>query len=105
MSQEDVRNTTGLLAESRASSECRGPYATQGHHQDLEKQSHGKDGIVLQRIASLPVDMFEPSDFTGRFSKIQSRSRKRSRILGGRREGRTHVIKVNTTRRRSRLAC
>lgn len=84
MSQEDVGNTAGLLAESRASSECNGPSVTQGPDQDLEKQSQGQDGIVLERIASLSMDMFEPSDFTGRFSKIQSRSRKRSRILGGR---------------------
>lgn len=80
MSQEDGRNTSALVAESRGPSESRGP------QQDLEKQGHGQDGIVLERIASLPLHMFEASDFTGRFSKIQSRSRKRSRILGGRRK-------------------
>lgn len=83
MSQEDGRRTAGLLAESSASSECNGPSASQAQDQDLKRQSHGQDGIVLERIASLSMDMFEPSDFTGRFSKIQSRSRKRSRILGG----------------------
>lgn len=83
MSQEDVRNAAGQLAESSASSECNGPCGTQDRTQDLERQSQGQGGIVLHRIASLSIDMFEPSDFTGRFSKIQSRSRKRSRILGG----------------------
>lgn len=83
MSQEDVRNTAGLLAESSAASECSGPSVRQAQDQGLERQSQGQDGIVLERIASLSMDMFEPSDFTGRFSKIQSRSRKRSRILGG----------------------
>lgn len=83
MSQEDVRNAAGQLAESSASSECNGPCGTQDPTQDLERQSQGQGGIVLHRIASLSIDMFEPSDFTGRFSKIQSRSRKRSRILGG----------------------
>lgn len=107
MSQEDVRNSAGLLAESRAWPGGSGAPETQGQHQDpetqgqhqdletqgqdLETQGHGQDGIVLERIASLPLDMFEPSDFTGRFSKIQSRSRKRSRILGGRHRRQTHV--------------
>lgn len=83
MSQEDVRSAAGLPARSSASSECIGPSTMQAQDQYLERQSQGQDGIVLERIASLSMDMFEPSDFTGRFSKIQSRSRKRSRILGG----------------------
>lgn len=99
MSQEDVRNTAGLLAESSPSSECNGPSATQAQDQVLERQSPGQDGVVLERIASLSMDMFEPSDFTGRFSKIQSRSRKRSRILGGMCNIITiiHFIKANPT--------
>lgn len=84
MSREDVRNH--FLAESSVSSECNGSPATPGQDQDAEKPKQGQDGIVMERIASLSMDMFEPSDFTGRFSKIQSRSRKRSRILGGRRK-------------------
>lgn len=83
MSQEDVRNAAGLLANGSSSCGCNGPPATQAQDQDLESRGQGQDGIVLERIASLSMDMFEPSDFTGRFSKIQSRSRKRSRILGG----------------------
>lgn len=84
MSLEDVRSTASLGAESGASDPCDGQSQSQGQDQDLENQSHGQDGIVLERIASLSLDMFDPSDFTGRFTKFQSRSRKRTRIIRGR---------------------
>lgn len=84
MSLEDVRSTTSLVAASSTSNHCNGHSLIQGQDQDLENQSQGQDGIVLERIASLSLDMFDPSDFTGRFTKIQSRSRKRTRIIGGR---------------------
>lgn len=84
MSQEDVRSTTSLVADSSPANRCNGHPLIQGQDQDLEGQSQGQDGIVLERIASLSLDMFEPSDFTGRFTKVQSRSRKRTRIIGGR---------------------
>ena len=84
MSLEDVRSsTTSLGAESGTSDHCDGHSQSQGQDQELENHSQGQDGIVLERIASLSLDMFDPSDFTGRFTKIQSRSRKRTRILGG----------------------
>lgn len=83
MSLEDVGSTTSL-GESGTSDLCDGQSPSQGQDQDPENQSQGQDGIVLERIASLSLDMFEPSDFTGRFTKIQSRSRKRTRITGGR---------------------
>lgn len=84
MSLEDVGSTTSLTAESVASDHCDGHSLSQGQEQDQENQCQGQDGIVLERIASLSLDMFDPSDFTGRFTKIQSRSRKRTRIIGGR---------------------
>lgn len=84
MSLEDVGSTTSLTAESIASDHCDGHSLSQGQEQDQESQCQGQDGIVLERIASLSLDMFDPSDFTGRFTKIQSRSRKRTRIIGGR---------------------
>lgn len=84
MSLEDVGSTTSLTAESIASDHCDGHSLSQGQEQDQENQCQGQDAIVLERIASLSLDMFDPSDFTGRFTKIQSRSRKRTRIIGGR---------------------
>lgn len=85
MSLEDVRRSaTSLVAESCNSDHCNGHSAAQDEEQDLEQQKQGQDGIVLERIASLSLDMFEPSDFTGRFTKIQQRSRKRTRIIRGR---------------------
>lgn len=99
MSQEDVRSTTSLVAERSASKHCNGHSLIQGPDQDLEGQSQGQDGIVLERFASLSLDMFDPSDFTGRFTKVQSRSRKRTRIIGGR-WGFSFVVTVNVTRRR-----
>lgn len=80
MSLEDVKSTTSLGAESSASDHCNGHCLNQ--HQDHGvNQSEGQDEIVLDRIASLSVDKFDPSDFTGRFSKIQLRSRKRRGII------------------------
>lgn len=88
MSQEDVRSAASLVAESSASNHCNGHSLIQGQDRELEGQSPGQspgqDGIVLERFASLSLDMFDPSDFTGRFTKVQSRSRKRTRIIGGR---------------------
>lgn len=84
MSLEDVRSTASFGAESVASDHADGQTLNQSQDQDLENQSQGQDRIVLERIASLSLDMFDPSDFTGRFTKIQSRSRKRTRIIGGR---------------------
>lgn len=83
MSQEDV-TCSSLGAESCASASCDGQTLSQGQDQDVENQNQGQDGIVLDRIATLSLDMFDPSDFTGRFSKIQSKSRKRKGIIGGR---------------------
>lgn len=84
MSLEDDRSTTSLGPENGASDHCDGHSLSQGQDQDLESQSQSQDGVVLERIASLSLDMFDPSDFIGRFTKIQSRSRKRIRIIGGR---------------------
>ena len=76
MSLEDVRSLSTLGSQT-------GIDQTQDPHQDQNRsQDHDQDGIVLDRIASLSVDMFVPSDFKGRFSKIQSR--KRTRIIRGR---------------------
>lgn len=83
MSLEDVGSTMSLGTESGTSDHCNGSLS-QGQDQDQDYHSHGQDGIVMERIASLTLDMFEPSAFMGRFTKIQSRSRKRTRIFGGR---------------------
>lgn len=83
MSLEDVISIASLGAGSGSSDHCN----SQGQDQDPENQSLGQDGIFLERIASLSVDMFDPSDFTGRFTKIQSKSRKRTRIIRGRYQG------------------
>lgn len=80
MSLEDVKSTTSLGAESSASDHCNGHCLNQNQDQGVN-QSDGQDGIVLDRIASLSVDKFDPSDFTGRFSKIQLRSKKRRGII------------------------
>ncbi|KAI3373189.1 hypothetical protein L3Q82_006498 [Scortum barcoo] len=82
MSLEDVGSTASLGPENGASDHCDGHSVSQGQDQDQESQNQGQDGIVLERIASLSLDMFDPSDFMGRFAKIQSRSRKRIRIIG-----------------------
>lgn len=86
MSQEDIRSTNSPVPESITSKDCNGHslIQDQDQDQDLDNKSQSQDGIVLERIASLSLDMFDPSDFMGRFAKIQSRSRKRRRIIGGR---------------------
>ncbi|KAF7654968.1 hypothetical protein LDENG_00062650 [Lucifuga dentata] len=96
MSLEDVRSTVSLGAESSASDHCDGLSLSQGPDQDQKDHSHSQaqDGIVMERIASLSLDMFEPSDFKGRFTKIQSRSRKRTRIIRGRCRQLTIIISV-----------
>lgn len=86
MSREDIRSTNSPVPESITSKDCNGHslIQDQDQDQDLDNKSQSQDGIVLERIASLSLDMFDPSDFMGRFTKIQSRSRKRRRIIGGR---------------------
>lgn len=85
MSLEDVRrSTSSLVADSGNSDHCKDNAAVRDEDQDLDQQNQGQDGIVLERIASLSLDMFDPSDFTGRFTKIQQRSKRRTRILKGR---------------------
>lgn len=44
--------------------------------------SEGLDEIVLGRIASLPLDLFPPKDFRGKFKKM--RHKKRPTILESR---------------------
>ncbi|KAM9333736.1 protein furry homolog isoform 1-T1 [Pholidichthys leucotaenia] len=81
MSLEELKSASSLGPECDASDHhCNGHAENQNQDQDLENHSQGQDVIVLDRIASLSLDMFEPSDFTGRFTKIQSRSRKRTRL-------------------------
>uniref|UniRef100_A0A3Q1IQT3 Furry homolog b (Drosophila) n=1 Tax=Anabas testudineus TaxID=64144 RepID=A0A3Q1IQT3_ANATE len=79
MSQEDVKYTVSPGAD--ASGHCNGHSLSQCKDHGPESESQGQDGIVLDRIASLSLDMFNPSDFTGRFTKIQPRSRKRTKII------------------------
>lgn len=81
MSQEDVKYTVSPGAD--ASGHCNGHSLSQCKDHGPESESQGQDGIVLDRIASLSLDMFNPSDFTGRFTKIQPRSRKRTKIIRG----------------------
>lgn len=85
---EDGRSSGSLEAESATSDQPR----DQSEDQDPESQS--QDGIFLDRIASMSLDMslFEPSDFTGRFTKFQSRSRKRTRIIKGRTVTVLHLV-------------
>lgn len=84
MSLEDVRSTASFGAESTASEHTNGHSRNHSQDQDLENQSQGQERIVLDHIASLSLDMFDPSDFTGRFTKIQPKSRKRTKIIRGR---------------------
>lgn len=74
MSLEDVKSTPGLGAKNGASDHCNGHCQNQGQAHG-ESQNEGQDWIVLERIASLSVEKFEPSDFTGRFTKLQSKKR------------------------------
>ncbi|KAF3840941.1 hypothetical protein F7725_006803, partial [Dissostichus mawsoni] len=83
MSLEDVGSTTSLGAESITSDHCNGHSLSRGQDQDLDHQSQGQDGVVMERFASLSLDMYDASDFIGRFTKVQSRYKKRTRICGG----------------------
>ncbi|KAK5887632.1 hypothetical protein CesoFtcFv8_016222 [Champsocephalus esox] len=84
MSLEDVGSTTSLGADRITSDHCNGHSLSQGQDQDLDHQNQGQDGVVMERFASLSLDMFDASDFIGRFTKVQSRYKKRTRICGGR---------------------
>lgn len=95
MSLEDGRSSGSVEAESAASDQNPDHNQVQNHVPNrspsrgtgLEqccRKSPKEDEIVLHRIASMSsLDSFDPSDFTGRFTKFQSRSKKRSRIIGG----------------------
>uniref|UniRef100_A0AAZ3RNK1 Furry homolog b (Drosophila) n=1 Tax=Oncorhynchus tshawytscha TaxID=74940 RepID=A0AAZ3RNK1_ONCTS len=88
MSQEDGRSV-GSAGSAGADSES----DHNEHQTTIQNQTYGQDQdqdpdqvledviVVLDRIASLSVDMFEPSDFKGRFTKIKSRSRKKTQII------------------------
>ncbi|KAK6305762.1 hypothetical protein J4Q44_G00245420 [Coregonus suidteri] len=97
MSQEDDRSVRSFGSAGADSGSDHNEHQTtiqnQSHGQDqdqdpgqvLDLQSPTEDEVVvLDRIASLSVDMFEPSDFKGRFTKIKSRSRKKTQIFRGR---------------------
>ena len=75
MSQEDVRSTHSGSSDQQADDPDPDPPGS---------QRYGQDSMVLGHIATLSLDMFEPGDFKGRFTKIQSKSRKRSNIIRGR---------------------
>ncbi|XP_049599048.1 protein furry homolog isoform X7 [Syngnathus scovelli] len=86
MSLEDFRSIAGLVAESRTSDygdslslKSQSPSLDR----DSDDQSQSQDGIVMERIASLPLPlhMYDPVDFVGRFPKFQSRSRRRTRLI------------------------
>ncbi|XP_061557909.1 protein furry homolog isoform X2 [Phycodurus eques] len=88
MSMEDFGSIASLGAESGISDygdslSMRSQSQSPDQDQDLFDSSQGLDGIVMERIASLPLPlhMYDPIDFIGRFSKFQSRSRKRTRII------------------------
>ncbi|CAB1333278.1 unnamed protein product [Coregonus sp. 'balchen'] len=94
MSQEDDRSVRSFGSAGADSGSDHNEHQTtiqnQSHGQDqdqdpgqvLDLQSPTEDEVVvLDRIASLSVDMFEPSDFKGRFTKIKSRSRKKTQIF------------------------
>lgn len=97
MSQEDGRSVGSAGSAGGAGSA--GPDSESDHndHQTtIQNQTYGQDQdqdpdqvledviVVLDRIASLSVDMFEPSDFKGRFTKIKSKSRMKTQIIRGR---------------------
>ncbi|KAJ3589238.1 hypothetical protein NHX12_010084 [Muraenolepis orangiensis] len=72
MSQEDVRSTHSGSSD--------GP----DPDPDPRSQSPRRDSVVLEHMATLSIDMFEPRDFKGRFTKVQSKFRIRTTIIGGR---------------------
>lgn len=91
MSLEDVRSIASLGADSTASDHCDSRSLDRAQRDRaqrdpglVEDQSQTQDGIVLDHIATLSLERFNPRDFKGRFSKIQSKSRKRTRIIRGR---------------------
>lgn len=68
MSQEDVRSIHSGSSDQHADDGL-----DPDQDQDPECQSHssfGHDSVVLEHIATLPIDMFEPRHFKGRFTKI-----------------------------------
>lgn len=73
MSLEDVETNTSLGAKSSA---------FDGSLESDRKNIY-QDGIVMDKIAVLSPEMFDPSAFKGRFSKIQ-RSKKRKVLPEGR---------------------
>ncbi|KAJ7997448.1 hypothetical protein DPEC_G00229110 [Dallia pectoralis] len=87
MSQEDAQSvrssgSTGVDSESEHGDPQTTVQDREPDH-DGDPQSPAEDQVVLDRIASLSVDMFEPSDFMGRFTKIKSKSRKKTKIFTG----------------------
>ncbi|KAJ0004584.1 hypothetical protein NQD34_010798 [Periophthalmus magnuspinnatus] len=86
MSLEDGRSSGSFEAESATSDQHpdQNQVQTQGEGLDQDCPKNPKeDEIVLQRIASMSsLESFDPSDFTGRFTKFQ-RHKKRVRITGG----------------------
>lgn len=84
MSQEEIRRTASHGALSGTSDHGSSLSLCHSQDQDMESKSQGHDSIVLERIASLSLDSYDPSAFTGRFTKIQPRSRKRTTIIGSR---------------------
>ncbi|XP_057676660.1 protein furry homolog isoform X3 [Corythoichthys intestinalis] len=92
MSLEDFGSVASLVAESGISdygdnlslrSQNQSLDQDQDQDQDLDDQNLCQDGIVMERIASLPLPlhMYDPIDFNGRFSKFQSRSKRRTRLI------------------------
>ncbi|XP_034149145.1 protein furry homolog isoform X1 [Esox lucius] len=93
MSQEDMRSAKSLGntgadsgsghgdPQTNVQAQTQDPDRDLETDQDVAPQSPIEDIVVLDRIASLSVDMFEPSDFMGRFTKIKSRSRKKTQIF------------------------
>ncbi|XP_041949099.1 protein furry homolog isoform X3 [Alosa sapidissima] len=67
MSQDDA----GSLAEMAEEGNGGGEPQKIGEHNRNDSQ----DSIVLQQMATLSMDMFTPSDFKGKFRKIQPRKR------------------------------
>ena len=75
MSQEDVKSTHSSSSDQQADDADLDPPGG---------QSFGQDSVVLEHIATLSLDTFEPGDFKGRFTKVQSKWRKRCNIIRGR---------------------
>nr|XP_061786926.1 protein furry homolog [Nerophis lumbriciformis] len=81
MSLQDFGSIASLGAESCTSDYGDSLSLSQSQDQDLDNWHPGQDGMVMEHLASVPLNMYDRSDFIGRFSKFQSRSRKRTRIL------------------------